>query len=85
MADIKVYGTLVNETEDNKIAYANQVYHIGRENDVATLIDDLYSRTSNLPEPSEQSYKGQINIEDLLEIPGFLSSPGISNKSSMLI
>ena len=76
MADIKVYGTLVNETEDNKIAYANQVYHIGRENDVATLIDDLYSRTSNLPEPSEQSYKGQINIEDLLEIPGDKKNPG---------
>ena len=76
MADIKVYGTLVNETEENKIAYANQVYHIGRENDVATLIDDLYSRTSNLPEPSEQSFKGQINIEDLLGIADDEKNPG---------
>ena len=69
MADIKVYGTLVDATVNEKVAYANQVYHISRENDVATLIDDLYNRTSDLPKPSDQNYKGEITINNLNEIP----------------
>ena len=68
MADIKVYGTLVNETEDNKIAYADQVYHKRREKDVATILDELEDTVAQLPPPTDQTYKGRINITDLLAL-----------------
>ena len=68
MADIKVYGTLVNETEDNKIAYANQVYHKRRKKDVATILDELEDTVAQLPPPTDQTYKGRINITDLLAL-----------------
>lgn len=77
MADIKVYGTLVDETVNDKVAYANQVWHKTWQNeegkepgkDVAGILDDIEKKIENLPTPSEQNYKGRINIKDLISIP----------------
>ena len=68
MSEIKVYGTLVDETVENKVAYANQVYHVRKEKDVATLLDELTDTVAQIPAPTEQNYKGRITITDLLAI-----------------
>lgn len=77
MADIKVYGTLVDATVEDKVAYANQVWHktwdngegLDKGKDVAGILDELEKKVENIPEPTEQNYKGRINITNLLKIP----------------
>lgn len=60
MADIKIYGTLLNETESDVIAYARQVYYKteAKDNgdgsttdvtiDVKTAIDNLENKISEI-------------------------------------
>lgn len=41
MADIEIFGTLVNKTESGKIAYAQQVWHNGKSKSVQQLLDEI--------------------------------------------